>query len=221
MVKEQLFRNIYQCTLLYRRGLFTQSEKRVAVLEKTANAIHSDIAQLMIQNLKMSLIAAKKYTQISDTGLDKWYEQTQQIFDSAIGLRRSQYLKAKIYKIQNESGILSRDGAGKMKEIIDSMEADRKNSAQSLRASLNYYQAKGVYHHQGLEKEKHLENTAEELALLENNPELHLHTQIYRVALANYMQACLRNKKYDRFEKDPRKTERPYQYAGVQKVRSA
>lgn len=109
--EEQLFRNIYQCTLLYRRGLFTQSEKRVAVLEKTANAIHSDIAQLMIQNLKMSLIAAKKYTQISDTGLDKWYEQTQQIFDSAIGLRRSQYLKAKIYKIQNESGILSRDGA--------------------------------------------------------------------------------------------------------------
>jgi hypothetical protein len=199
--EQQLLRSIHQCHLLMQKGLFAASEKRMKQLVNDATEMNHYEALLQLQNLKMISHARKYYRQVSDTDLKLWRNETQNILEDLILTSDYRYNSSRVYRMQYETGGRGKELALRMKTIVDTPAFSNEKNASTLRAKLDYYQVKALYHFANIETTKAEQYNAKFLQLLEENPLLmQLHADRYFSVLNNYLIDCLILKKYDTLE---------------------
>lgn len=200
--EQQLMRGIHQCHLLLQKGLFAQCEKRVKKLLKDATDMNHYEARLQLQNLKMMMKARKYYRQETEQDLKKWDNENQEILQELVVTFRYRYLSSRIYKMQYEAGGRGKELAAAISAIISLPEFTEENSATTIRARLDFFQANALYHFTNGETEKAASYNKQFLYLLEANPLLmQLHADRYFSVLNNYLIDCLILKDYETLEK--------------------
>jgi len=199
--EQKLLRSIHQCHLLMQKGLFNASEKRMKSLMKDAAEMNHYEALMQLQNLKMISYARKYYRQVTDSDLTQWRNETQQILNDLTTTSDYRYNSSRVYRMQYETGGRGKELALRMKNIIDTPAFNNEKTATTLRALLDYYQVKALYHFTNLETNKAEQYNAKFLQLLDENPLLmQLHADRYFSVLNNYLIDCLILKKYDTLE---------------------
>ncbi|MDB5281260.1 MAG: hypothetical protein JWO06_335, partial [Bacteroidota bacterium] len=196
-VEQQLLRSINQCHLLLQKGLFASCEKRINSLWKMAIDMEHYEGQIELQNLKMMLKARKYYRQVSEKELEHWMQETSTVLSEMEITSRYRYTSSLAYKMQYDSGIRGKELAVRMKTILQMPEYGSEKKATTLKARLDYYQVKALYHFANLETEQAFNYNKKFLAVLDENSLLmKLHSDRYFSVLNNFLIDCLVLRKY-------------------------
>ncbi|MDX2003573.1 MAG: hypothetical protein SFW35_14145 [Chitinophagales bacterium] len=195
--EQQLLVGIHQCQLLLQKGLLKQSLKRINVYSKLAAEMEHYEGLLLLQELKLTIMARNYYKNVGEQVLDEWFQNTQGVTSSLQQALEIKWQASHIYRLQYESGLRGKALAAKMESYLRYADTP----LQSTKAQLDYLQAQALYHFTNLETAKAAQCNQRFLEILDGKPKmLKQYADRYFSVLNNYLIDCLVMKRYGRLQ---------------------
>lgn len=186
--EQQLQRSVHQCQLLLQKGHLDWCEKRLTAVWEQAMSVDLPEVLWQLQQLRLQLMSRRYYRNITAAGIVEWHRQTEAVLHQMQTTSRYRYLSATVYQMQYEAGARGSELAARMREVIRLPEFRSEKNATTLRAQLDYYQVRALYHFTNGETAKAADFNRRFLAALDQRlPLKQLLADRYFSVLNNYL----------------------------------